>query len=214
MDPKGIVLAGTTVLSPVVNMKWQMIDRYVHEVMGWGQNGNGNVTAAEVAQAFGSSFLADVGFSKDELHPKNGCWSERELTEFFSDRYENEKRNALSNGDDTPYPLLEDGEQTFIAASNRWYKQWFLDETPTLQLLYDFAGDIALHYGEIDRQVSVGREELHIERCADKMRSRPKLVVHPKRGHALALSKPVAGPMDEESEDLLVSDILDMLRTG
>lgn len=214
IDPKGVVFAGTTILSPVANTKWQMVDRYVQEVMGWDRDGDRKVSADDVAQAFGDSFLAEVGLSEDELYPKHGDWSQSELIAFFANRYEKEKREVLSTADDAPFPRVDDDNQRFVAASNRWYKQWFLDETPTLDLLHDYSGQIALHYGEIDRQVSVRREIEYIENCADKMIREPRVVVHPSRGHALALSKPVAGPLDHESEDILASEITAMLRAG
>lgn len=42
----------------------------------------------------------------------------------------------------------------------------------------------------------------------------PKVVIHPSRGHALALSKPVARPLDHEAEGILASEITAMLRAG
>ncbi|MEM6776510.1 MAG: hypothetical protein AAF670_02565, partial [Planctomycetota bacterium] len=212
IKPKGLVFAGTTVLSPAANMKWQMVDRYVQEIMNWDRDSDGIVSADDVAQAFGDSFLADVGLSEDALQPKNGHWSHSELTSFFADRYENDKRDALSASDDAVYPPVDGDTLRFVAASNRWYKQWFLDETPTLELLYDYHGHVAFHYGEIDRQVSVSRETKYIESCIGRMIREPKVVIHPSRGHAFGLSKPIAGPMDDESEDVLASEIVAMLR--
>lgn len=214
INPKGIVFAGTTILSPVANMKWQMVDRYVQEVLGWDRDHDGRVSDDDVAQAFGDSFLAEVGFSEEALHPNRDHWSQAELSAYFADGYENEKRVALSAADDAPYPCAGYDDQRYVVASNRWYKQWFVDETPTLDLLCDYHGRIALHYGEIDRQVSIGRETDYIETFTGKMIREPKVVIHRSRGHAFAFSKPFAGPMDDESEDVLAGEIVAMLRAG
>lgn len=100
----------------------------------------------------------------------------------------------------------------FVIARGLWYRQWFTDDTPTLALLREFAGEVFLHLGEIDRQLSVVNETELVSRWSGKMAQSPKVVVHDSRGHAFATGKPVSGPMDKEAEDKLVADLVAMLQ--
>lgn len=42
----------------------------------------------------------------------------------------------------------------------------------------------------------------------------PKVVLHAGRGHAFRSYKKMAGPMDQEAENMLVADLLRMLEVG
>ncbi len=214
VNPQGIVIAGTPVGSPIEVLRWQMIDRYVEVVMSWDSDGDGRVSAADVASSFGDSFLIEVGLTEVDLAPPNGHWERQELLAFFTARHEEEKAKTLNIPDDAPYPQVDDESRPdFVLASNRWWKQWFADETSTLDLLRDFKGHLSFHFGEIDRQFSPDSEVERIGAETKQLSTVPKVTLHPGRGHAFATAKPIAGPMDQEAEDILVDDITTMLES-
>ena len=214
IDPAGVVFAGSIARSPMDGMNWQVVDRYVEEVMRWDRDGDGRVSAGDVASAYGTSYFAEVGVTEEELHPDRGEWSESELRAFFAARYEQTKQRAVEAPDDAPFPDPDDVNLSFVAASNRWWKQWFIDDTPVMEFLRHYPGRVAFHFGEIDRQHSVKREVEYIQECQDSMIHEPKIIVHPSRGHAFGLSKAISGPMDLEAEDIIVEEIAMMLRAG
>ena len=57
VNPRGIVIAGTPVGSPIEILRWQMIDRYVDVVMNWDSDGGGLVSKADVSSSYRDSFL-------------------------------------------------------------------------------------------------------------------------------------------------------------
>lgn len=211
IKPRGVVFAGTSMLSPVKIMRWQMVDRYVDEVMRWNRNDDGTVAVDDVKASFNGSFLSEVGITQQELLPLDGFWTRESLHIFFERRYDLEKHQTLQLDDDAPYP---EDESTLVVSSSSWLKQWFIDDTSTVTLLEKFDGRISLHYGEIDRQLSVTLEAEAIDSIKDKMSAAIKVVVHVSRGHAFASKKPIAGPMETDSEDLLIGDIIDMFEQG
>jgi hypothetical protein len=79
-------------------------------------------------------------------------------------------------------------------------------------LLREYFGHLSIHFGEIDRQFC---PELEVARVADGASSLsviPKVTLHPGRGHAFASSKPLAGPMDNEAEEIFVREINSMIQ--
>lgn len=211
IKPRGVVLAGTSMLSPVKIMRWQMVDRYVDEVMSWDRDDDGNVSVEDVKASFEGSFLAEVGITQQELLSLEDYWTRDSLHSFFERRYDLEKQQTLQLDDDAPFP---DDDSPLVVSSSQWLKQWFIDDTPTVTLLENFDGHISLHYGDIDRQLSVTLEAEAIDSIKDNMSAAIKVVVHVSRGHAFASKKPIAGPMEKESEDMLIRDIIDMFCDG
>jgi dienelactone hydrolase len=214
INPTGIVLAGTPVGSPIEILRWQMIDRYVGVVMSWDRDGDGNVSVSDVTNSYGDSYFIEVGLIEDDLTPANGQWSKLELIAFFTERYEEDKTKALATPDEAAYPPAEDDTRlNYVLASNRWWKRWFLDGTSSLELLRKYTGHLAFHFGEIDRQFS---SELEVARVADGVSSLsviPNVTLHPGRGHAFDSSKPLAGPMDNEAEEMFVQEITAMIQS-
>ena len=136
---------------------------------------------------------------------------EASLEEFFLCRYEKMKAEALATEDTDPYPPPSD-EVKFVAASNRWWKQWFVDETPTVDLLRDYKGMISFHLGEIDSQTPGARQIAFANARVSTHKSKLALVLHPGRGHAFRTGEPLYGPMDEQAEEQLAQDITLMLQ--
>ena len=128
-------------------------------------------------------------------------------------RYEEFRTKALSIPEDAVYPHAEDDAlPDFVLASNGWWKQWFVDDTSALSLLEDFSGQLAFHFGEIDRQFSAQLEVTRIANGQNSLSTLPQVTLHPARGHAFATGKPIAGPMDDEAEEILVEQIVSMLK--
>ena len=212
INPKGIVFAGVITESPQAILRWQMIDKYVDEVMRWDSDNDGQVSSLDVRTNIGSSFFSEVGISATDLQPQTDAWTENELRDFFESRYEREKHLAMSISDEMPYPLSNDEPFRFVAASHRWWKQWFVNGTTTMELLRDFDGPITYHFGEIDSQLLASRQIEYLKKRADKMKRPPNYVLHELCGHAFGKSKPANGPMAKESEDILCDDIVGMLQ--
>ena len=220
-NPKGIVFAAAIAGSPSEVMRWQLVDRYVDEVMRWDRDGDGVVNKSDVEACFGASYLHEVGVSEKSLSPPTTGWTEAKLRQFFAASYEEQKSAALLVPDDVPFPLkdestdgqTEENKIEYVAASHRWLKQFYRDDTAMVSLLKTFRGRVAYHFAELDRQLSFENEIAHVTANAQSLGCDVKTVVHEKRGHAFASSKPVSGPMDVEAEDLFVAEIIGMLTT-
>ena len=218
-NPKGVVFAGAIAGSPCEVMRWQLIDRYVDEVMSWDRDSDGVVDKSDVEARFCASYLQEVGISKTSLCPPDDGWTDSKLRQFFAARYEEQKSAALLVPDAVPFPLRDennDGQPDdhhldYVAASHRWLKQFYSDETPMVSLLKAYSGRVAYHFGELDRQLSFEDGIRHVTTYVQSLACDLKTVVHDNRGHAFASSKPVSGPMDVEAEDLFVQEISGML---
>lgn len=114
--------------------------------------------------------------------------------------------------DDARYPDIGEGCLKYVAASYRWLKTFFSDNTSMLSLLETYSGGVAYHSGAIDRQLPVEREVANVKGYTGPMACDPKTVVHNDRGHPFGTSKPINGPMDVEAEDTFVNEIVGMLR--
>jgi pimeloyl-ACP methyl ester carboxylesterase len=212
--PIGVIFAGSTTSSPVMALKWQVIDRYVAEVMSWDRTGDGSVDTTDVALGYPASFLAEAGISQENVEPNNGSWTEEKLYAHFTSKYERDKYEVLAVADEVPFPLPENVEHAFVAASHRWMKQWYRDERSVLSLLRGYTGKITFHFGGIDRQYSAKNETDNILQNSSVMDSAPKFVVHKTRGHAFGSHKPVSGPMDKEAEEMFVREIVGILEAS
>ena len=214
IQPRGVVFAGVTTFSPVDTVRWQSVDRYVDEILRWNRCVDGRLTIAELENSYRSSWIAEAGVELDDLRPMIETWTESSLRQFFSDRYEREKARTMNTSDCEPFPPANAGQPSFIAASYRWYKQWYSDSTPLLAHLFDYSGKTTFHFGEIDRQINAPREVEHIESRSHALAIQPRIELHHQRGHAFGLQKPVAGPMDQGSEDRIAEDIIATLRAA
>ena len=218
-NPKGVVFAGVIAGSPSEVMRFQLVDRYVDEVMCWDLDGDGVVNAHDVEACFDSSFLKEVGVCRNSLSLTTTGWTEAKLRQFFTASYEEQRSAALLVPDNIPFPLnnknsdgqTDDHPLEYVTASHRWLKQFYSDETAMVSLLDTYPGRVAYHFAELDRQLSCENEIGHVTKNSPSLACDLKTVVHKNRGHAFASSKPVSGPMDVAAEDLFVQEILGML---
>lgn len=211
--PCGVIFVGTATEAPAEIFHWQVVERYVERVITWDADGDGVVTAGDVDRAFPSdSLFAAVGMSLEMVRPPQDYWTREALHAHFAAEYEALKAASLAMPDEASYPPAAPGRE-LVVASYRWWKQWFLDTTPTIDHLQGFDGRSSFHLGEIDAQVPGDRQRQFAEaRCqAANFRNPPSRMLHRGRGHALRTGEPVAGPMDEAAIDLLVKEAKGML---
>ena len=213
ISPKGIIFAGVTSGSPSGAVRWQMVDRYVDELMRWDRDGDGQIQSNDIEECYANSFFAEVGIDENEFHDQSGVWTESFAKKFFEAKYEKEKVAVLDCPDEMPFPKSDERTLDYVAASYRWLKTFFCDETLMISLLAKYSGQVAYHFGEIDRQIPFAAEVDNIEANASSMACLPKIVVHHQRGHAFASGKAVNGPMDAEAENIFVNEVIGMLRS-
>lgn len=214
IDPRGLIFVGAAVEDPAGLFHWQVVARYAERVMTWDADGDGLVTLADVQREFpGDSIFAAVGMSPEVVRPVNGHWTRETIHARFAAEYEALKAAALSMPDEASYPVAAPGVQ-LVAASRNWWKQWFVDTTPTIDHLPDYGGRSSFHWGEIDsqmpseRQLAFAKERIQ----AGNFRNSPALILHRGRGHSLRTGEPAAGPMDGAAIELLVEEAKEILK--
>src|SRR5262249_55664241 len=154
--PRAIVFVGVITESPVGIVKWQSVDGQVEQIMRWDKNADGRLSRREIAEGSARQpIYSAVGKLLEGQAPEAG-WSRPELLAFFERRYQEMKADALQTDDSSPYPKPI-GERECTSASYRWWRQWFTDETPTIDLLKDYGGTLVFHFGEIDSQAPARR---------------------------------------------------------
>jgi hypothetical protein len=216
IDPRGIQFVGAPTESPVSVARWQIVERSVDLVMGWDEDGDGRVTQDDVQRRLPDDpVFAAVGTVQEVLAVSGDGWTRETLHDHYAAGYEKLKADALAKPDDAPYPDAG-GELRVVAASNEWWRQWFVDETPLIDHLAAYCGRASFHIGEIDsqnpgkRQLAFGESRLK----AGVFARPPRLVFHEGRGHALRTGEPVAGPMDEAAKACLVAEAREVLVAG
>ncbi|HUG66575.1 MAG TPA: hypothetical protein VMM76_02410 [Pirellulaceae bacterium] len=214
--PRGLVFLGTGAESPVGLVRWQTVDRYAEHVMAWDGDSDGRVTEADVEREFPKDPLfTAVGVPRKVLEAPSEGWTLETIRARFAREYEAMKAAALAKSDDAPYPDPSP-EFRMVAASNNWWKQWFIDTTPMIDHLASYLGCASFHIGGIDAQ-DLGERGFALaeNRIKSGLFARPpRLVLHRDRGHSLRTGEPVAGPMDAEAKACLVEEIVEMLSAG
>jgi pimeloyl-ACP methyl ester carboxylesterase len=206
VNPAGLVLVGAIADSPAGILRWQTVQRYVEELFRWDDDGDGILDEKDILKAYGDGcILAETEITKEVLGVPESGWDRENLTDFFLRKYEEMKADALATDPDEAYPR-SDGALDFVAASYSWWQQWFTDEETLVSRLCDYRGRVHFHLGGLDSQASGARELSIIDRSG--LSNSWHLVLHESRGHALRTGERNRGPMDDEAEDLLVSDVL------
>lgn len=146
--------------------------------------------------------------------PSDG-WTRETLYDCFTAEYEKMKADSFAKPDDAPYPDAAP-ELRVVAASNNWWKQWFMDETPLIDHLAGYGGHAAFHFGELDSQNPARRQwsfaKGRIE--AGIFVRPPRLAFYEGRGHALGMGEPALGPMDKAAKACLVAEAREVMLTG
>jgi len=215
IDPQGVQFVGAITESPAAIFRWQTIERYLEHVMDWDQDGDGFITQADVDRHFpDDQIFAAVGISSDVLAAPDNGWNRTLLHELFAAEYETMRTSALAKPDDAPYPEPSP-ELRVVAASNNWWKQWFVDETSLIDHLASCRCRVVFHLGELDsqspacRQLAFGEERIK----TGMFEIAPRLVLHKGRGHSLRTGEPVMGPMDEAAKASLAAEARELLFT-
>jgi pimeloyl-ACP methyl ester carboxylesterase len=209
IEPRGLIFVGTPTEDPAGLFHWQVVERYAERVMTWDADDDGLVTPADVEREFpNDSMFAAVGMSPETVRPLNGHWTRETIFARFAAEYEALKVAALATADDASYPDAAPGLE-LVAASNNWWKQWFVETTPTIDHLEDYGGRSSFHLGEIDSQVPCERQRALAEARiqATHFRNPPSVILHRRRGHSLRTGEPAAGPMDDAAIALLVNEV-------
>jgi hypothetical protein len=95
--PRGVVFVGTATEDPVGLLRWQTVDRYAEQVMGWDADGDGRVTAADVERQFPTDPLfAAVGLGREVLMPPAEGWTRESVRARFAGEYDGMKAAALA----------------------------------------------------------------------------------------------------------------------
>jgi pimeloyl-ACP methyl ester carboxylesterase len=213
IDPQGVQFVGAITESPAAVFRWQTIERYVEHVMDWDDDGDGCITQTDIDRHLpGDQMFEAVGISSEVLAaPRNG-WNQELLHERFAAEYEKMRTNAFAKPDDAPYPDPSP-ELRVVAASNNWWKQWFVDETPLIDRLAGSRSRAIFHIGELDSQNPASRQQAFGEARIKTGRFAipPRLVLHKGRGHSLRTGEPVIGPMDEAAKACLVTEARELL---
>ena len=213
ISPLAVQIVGTAVESPAAVFRWQIIDQFTARVMGWDADQDGLVTIADIERSYHTDpVFAGFGGPIETLEAATDGWTTQSLNELFTSEYEELKAEALAKPDDDPYPDAA-GKVPLVVASQRWWKQWFTDETPVIDHLADFRRQVTFHVGEIDSQLPAGRQvEFAEERIGNgSFAAPPRVVCHTHRGHALRTDEPSLGPIDHDIRELLVDEMLAVL---
>lgn len=215
LNPRGIQFVGSITESPASVFRWQTIERYVEHVMGWDEDGDGRVMSGDVQRRLpGDPLFAAVGMREEVVAAPSDGWTSKSLYECFAAEYEKMKADSFARPDDAPYPDAAP-ELRVVAASNNWWKQWFMDETPLIDHLSEYGGQAAFHIGGLDSQNPGRRQwsfaEGRVE--AGLFARSPRLVFHERRGHVLRTGEPAIGPMDKVAKARLVAEAREMITT-
>lgn len=213
IDPLGIIMVGSGTGSPAEGFRYQTVDRYAEHLMRWDDDGDGRVTQADVDRHYGNDQLFPaVAINPTVLKPPGDGWTPETARDHFSRIYDETRATALAKPDEAPYPD-QWGEFRMIAASNNWWKQWFLDTKPMIDHFAEYGGHASFHLGEIDSQTA---EPSQWALAESRIRSgifvrAPHVIFHPGRGHSLRTGEPAIGPMDEEAKACLINEIKEIL---
>ena len=101
--------------------------------------------------------------------------------------------DLADHADDAPYP---DAEEPL--ASWRWWRSWFLDDTPNAVRFSHWPSRLIFHYGSRDSQVREDRQRVAAEGVLPA--AQLSFISHPDRGHTLGQDV-LLGPMDEAIAD-------------
>jgi hypothetical protein len=194
--------------SPAAVFRWQTIDRYVEAMLSWDRDGDGLISAHDILGKYEGSILAAAGVPIADVMPDQLPWTAEALRTHFERRYEEMKADALGKPPEAAFPDTNP-EFELVAASNAWWRQWFIDEVDLLERLQGYTGRVLFHVGEIDSHLSCRRAVARIRDVTAVGPNPSRIVVHPCRGHGLRAGEPSVGPMDVEAERIVVDSVVE-----
>lgn len=204
IEPRALAFVGAVTESPKAVVRWQSVDRNMELLRPVDRDADGTITQAELDEPGHHPMVPLLVTQVIAANPT--------LRDAFT--IERIQQQLVSNYDTASQALadVDDGEPYGNLASMRWWKMWFFDEEPVVDLLASFSGPIVLHYGEIDFQTPATREIQKLESVSAPWANRPTVVVHPGLGHSLG-PDPIYGPMDEAAGEQLAEQIADVSRS-
>ncbi|HRJ62847.1 alpha/beta hydrolase [Brevundimonas sp. UBA2416] len=195
VPPDLVIGMGGLLESKASVIRWQSVDREPDALLMMDDDGDGMVTDEEIRANFRET---PAGIYEDPapLLAPDGSWTAADIAGARAEGaawYAREVAALANHADDAPYP---DAEQPL--ASWRWWKSWFLDDTPNAVRLSRWPSPLIFHYGSRDSQVREDRQRIAAEGILPAGQLR--FVSHPDRGHTLGHDA-LLGPMDEAIAD-------------
>ena len=209
LSPKGLLLIGMLAESPEGIIKWQMVDRQLR-ILDWSTSHNGVLTNDDIKAGFVKDpYFADLGYKVDNLLSPTGSWTRESLLAALTKQYEGVVQDALAHADDAPYATAVPGQTGLevVLASYAWWKDWFTDQTPAVDLLRNYPGEIVAHNGDNDSQTPGVREFSVLDQAAPDFVEPPRAVLHPGVGHGLSHASPLLGPIDPAIKQQIIGDL-------
>lgn len=205
--PRAILFMGGVTESPRTLLHWQIVDRSVEWMFAMDQDRDGWLTNDEIRQGYKQSpFNGSVPL--DNLLSPTGGWLRPALLQAVEANYLGLKNLSLTHADTDPYLI-----DKYVYATYQWWKRWLTDDVSVVENLKDFTGPIVYHNGDVDAMTPGGRELAFLQDQQMQMRSKPRFVVHPGKGHGLS-PDPHLGPIDADIADQMVQDIVGFVSVG
>ena len=198
-EPNAVIAMGGLLESPASVVRWQLAGRDTYSLQRMDADGDGRVTNAEVEANLSNTPSSWADSTAPFLQP-DGEWSAEEIAQVAvvqNTLYEQARAAALAQDDASPYP-----NATTPMARYSWWKSWFIDETPTAQLLSRWRAPMIFHYGDKDSQTNYERQR---EAAGGLFGNRATFIVHAGRGHSLS-EHALWGPVDETLADQIAAE--------
>ncbi|MFN4091513.1 MAG: alpha/beta hydrolase [Brevundimonas sp.] len=189
--PALVIGMGGLMESKAAVVRWQSVDRDADSLLMMDGDGDGVVTDEEVRANFGNTPAGVYEDPAPFLNPA-GRWTAGDIAALRAEQaalFAQEGVDLANHADDAPYP---DAERPI--ASWRWWKSWFLDDTPIAVRFSHWSTPLILHYGDRDSQVREERQRAAVQGVLPD--GQVRFVSHPGRGHALGPDV-LLGPIDD-----------------
>lgn len=202
ISPEKIVFMGGIAESVSSVIHWQSVGRLFDLLFSLDLNKNDLLTNEEI-------FMGQPTKPLLSLHPANafnspnGFWSRESLLEFFSNNYDQLKKEILNVSDKTPF--ISGG---ITMASFRWWKMFFNEQGDVVQNLINFNGAVIYHNGDADDQVNFLRQQRIVNEFQSKNQN-ISIVRHFGLGHSLGKNS-IFGPIDNQSLNLIIQSFKDV----
>ena len=200
VETKAIMFIGGITESAQGILHWQISDRFAAWTMAMDSNQDGVLTNEEIKAGYATSRL-NGSFPLEVLLSPKGSWTSAEIAASFEENYKSATLEAQSHKPLEPY--MQNG---VVFSAYQWWQSWFTNYTSVLENLKNFTGPIEYHNGDIDTQAPGLRENAILQSSLLDMKSRPRFVIHPGKGHGLS-NDPLYGPIDEEIAAGIVAKI-------
>jgi predicted alpha/beta hydrolase len=197
---KAVAIVGPMLESPAATCRWQRTDRVDDALRALGSS-PGRVTEDDIRSGHSKSRLQI--FPLSQLLPADGAWTTAQLDSLTLERNalaDAERTTALAEPDTERYPKTG----PIVQASQRWWKQFFTDTTPTIDHFDRFTGPLHLFIGTNDSQIEIGRQKAALAQSALAASPSVRWHAYEDKGHVLG-DHALFGPMSESIRDDIVT---------